>query len=467
MNEKYKYLGKNTLIFGISSFGTKFLSFLLVPLYTNVLSTEQYGTADLISTTATLLIYVLTINIADAVLRFSIDRNSNQEIILSYGVRVLIIGTFVCGMGLGIIAFSGILNWPLYYYLFVLLTFFSQAFFQILTNYLRGIDKIIQVAIAGIISALALIVSNIVLLLVFKFGIFGYLISLIVGPSVACVYCLFECGEPIVTYLKNSCDKDTMSAMRTYCIPMIFNNVALWINAFLDRYFVTAYCGVGENGVYSVASKIPIILATCYNVFAQAWNLSAIKEFDPQDKDGFFSKTYEVYNSLITVVCSILILANIPLAKFLYAKDFFAAWQYSSVLLISVMFNSLTIIIGSVFSAVKKTKTIALTTVVSAIVNTVLNMILIPIFGVLGAAIATVAAYFVMWIARLALSKKYINYKVNLIKDCVVYALLGLQVYFEHTKEHLYAGQLLCLLAIIAINAKQIAILFGKVNKRY
>ena len=469
MNEKYKYLGKNTLIFAISSFGTKFLSFLLVPLYTNVLSTKEYGTADLITTTATLLIFVLTIDIADAVLRFTIERKKFQNEILSYGIRVLVIGSLWCAIGLGVVALTGWLDWPLYYFLFVLLYFLSTALYQILTNYLRVIDKVIHVAIAGIVSSLGIIIGNVVLLLYFKIGILGYLISIILGPIMASIYCIVVIHEPISIYIKNKCDNNTMLAMRTYCIPMIFNNVALWINAFLDRYFITGYCGLEENGIYSVASKIPTILATCYTVFSQAWNLSAIKEFDPEDKDGFFSKTYSAYNALITIVCSILILFNIPLARFLYAKDFFVAWQYSSVLLLSVMFNSLTIILGSIFSAVKKTKIIATTTVLSAAVNIVFNVVLIPVIGILGAAIATVMAYLVMWVLRLKFSQKYISFKVNWFRDSLIYVILGLQVVFEHLGGHMYLAQSICLAVILLVYHKQFMIvtkrLLGRLMK--
>ena len=468
MIEKYKYLGKNTLIFAISSFGTKILSFLLVPLYTNVLSTEEYGTADLITTTATLLIFVLTINIADSVLRFTIERKHKQEEILSYGIRVITIGSLWCTLGLGVVYLTHLISWPIYYYLFVLLYFSFTALYQVLTNYLRGTDKIAQVAIAGIISAAGIIAGNILFLLLFKIGVVGYLISLVLGPALASIYCIIIIGEPGRTYFINLCDKDTMKEMRSYCIPLIFNNIALWINAFLDRYFVTIYCGVGENGIYSVASKIPIILATCYTVFSQAWNLSAIKEFDPEDKDGFFSKTYSIYNALITIVCSILIVLNIPLARFLYQKEFFEAWRYSSVLLLSVMFNSLTIIIGSIFSAVKETKVIATTTVLSAVVNTVLNAVLIPTMGALGAAIATASAYLVMWAARLIMSRRYINLKVYWIRDCLVYIILGVQVILEHMEEHMIVGQVICLTLITMNYAKQLIVVFkiivGKVK---
>lgn len=466
MNEKYKYLGKNTLVFAISSFGSRFLSFFFVPLYTNVLSTEEYGTADLVTTTASLLVFLLTINISESVLRFSIERKSKQSEILSYGIRVLIMGSCLCAIGLLLVYLCGVISWPRYYYFFVLLTFVSTAFYQVLTNYLRGIDKVRQVAIAGIVSSFIIIVSNILFLLIFKIGIYGYLLSIVFGPLSASIYCIVTIRESIAVYIHNYCDIHTCAAMRRYCVPLIFNNIALWINAFLDRFFITYYCGVGENGIYSVAGKIPTILATCYTVFSQAWNLSAIKEFNSEDHDGFFSRTYDVYNALVVTVCSILILINIPLALFLYAKDFFVAWKYSSILLISAMFNSLTIIIGSIFGAVKETKTLAATTMVSAIVNTVLNIILIPIMGALGAAIATAFAYLVMWAARLVMSQKYIKLRVNWIRDCVVYGVLGLQVVFEHVGGHMYVGQCICLMIVIILSSKSLLAIYTKIKNR-
>ena len=70
---KYRDLSKNTILFTINSFGSKIISFLLVPLYTYVLSTSDYGTADLVTSTVSLLVPVLTLNVQDAVLRFSLE----------------------------------------------------------------------------------------------------------------------------------------------------------------------------------------------------------------------------------------------------------------------------------------------------------------------------------------------------------------------------------------------------------
>ena len=493
MNSKLKYLGKNTALFAISSFATKILSFFLVPLYTSTLTTSEYGTADLITTTATLLVFVLTINIADSVTRFTldvqngVDRNKvvegkkivkhstgavsarmEQQAILSYGNRIITIATLVCTLVLGILCWSGLVAWPAYYYIFLLLYFFSSAFYQMMANYLRGTDKVSSVAIAGVIAGFSSIACNVIFLLGLKWGIIGYLLAMVMGPLIASGYCVVVAGAPLKTYLVNTCSDLMRREMRRYCVPLIFNNVALWINAFLDRYFVTAICGVDQNGVYSVASKIPTILSTGYSIFGQAWNLSAIKEFDPEDKDGFFGKTYSVYNATMVILCSVIILFNVPLARFLYAKDFFEAWRYSSVLLISIMFNALTMFVGSVFAAVKKTKVIAWTTVISAICNTILNSLLIPVMGPLGAAIATAAAYGVMWTVRMIYSRRFIHFKTNLVRDCLMYGVVCLQVICEHLQGHFYIGQVGCLMILIIVYRKTIwTILDRVVVKRF
>ena len=463
VKEKYKYLGKNTLIFAISSFSTKFLSFLLVPLYTSVLSTAEYGKIDLITTTSTLLIYVLTINIADSVLRFTIGKVNETEKVLGVGFKTLAIGSGICACLLTLTYLIRVLDWNARDYFYIWLLFFFTALYQIMTNYLRGIDKIREVALAGIISAGAIIISNILFLLVFKIGIDGYLISMIIGPALASVFCFICVRNRLrvikITYLSG--DGLIKAEMFAYCIPLIFNNIALWVNGSLDKYFVTGLCGISENGIYSVASKIPHILDACIIVFSQAWNLSAIKEFDPEDKDGFFSKTFNAYGFLMAVACSAIVLMNLPLAKFLYNKEFFVAWHYSSILLIATMFNTLTAFIGSVFSAVKKTKIIAITTVTSAVINTLLNTYLIPLFGAYGAAIATVIAYITMYMIRLIVLRNVIKLRSNWLRNITSYALLFLQVFFEHLDGHFYMGQIICFCLICIINYRMVRTMVG------
>ena len=84
--KRTEYLAKNTVLFAIGNLGTKLISFFLVPLYTNALSTNQYGIIDLIASICTVLVPVLTFNIGESVMRFSLDEDSDYDKIFSVGI---------------------------------------------------------------------------------------------------------------------------------------------------------------------------------------------------------------------------------------------------------------------------------------------------------------------------------------------------------------------------------------------
>ena len=462
---KYKYLAKNTLLFTISSFGSKLLVFFLVPLYTNVLTTSEYGIADLITTTGSLLGYVFTIDIASAVLRFAIDQKENQHQYLSYGIRVLLAGSAIfAAVVIGMQSLKAI-AWNEYCYFFLFFEFFVLALNGILSNYLRAIDKVKEVAISGIITTLVTIILNIVLLLFFKWRLLGYLIAITTGTFVSSLYCLFVIHKPVGILLFDCCSPEKRVEMRKYSFPLLFNGIAWWMNNSLDKYFVTWICGTSENGILSVAYKIPTILTVFYTVFSQAWNLSAIKEFDKDDKDGFFTNTYSMFNAGSVIICSGLILINIPMARILFAKDFFAAWQYSSILLLATLFSSLSGILGSIFSAVKQSKIFAISTVIAAVVNCILNGLLIYLFGTIGAAIATVISFICVWAIRLFYTMKYINWKLEIVRDVIAYILIGLQIVFEHFYGHFYIGQVFIFVVLIAVYRKNVMTFYGLIKK--
>ena len=446
-DSKYKYLAKNTLLFTISSFGSKILVILLVPLYTSILTTTEYGIADIITTSAYLLMHVFTINIADSVLRFAIEQKEDQQRFLSYGLRILLGGSGILGLVLLLSFTFHIVAWENYCYIFLFLDFFAISLYQILNNYLRAIDKIKEVAISGVIITLVTILFNIVLLLWYRLGVIGYLVSIIAGSTVSSIYCLIAIHAPI-QILRDCCDPVSKRSMRAYSIPLIFNGVAWWMNNSLDKYFVIGMCGPSENGILSIAYKLPTILSAFHTIFSQAWNLSAIREYDKNDSDGFFSKTYSLYNAGLVLVTSLLILINIPLARILFAKDFFAAWQYSSILVVSTLFSSLSTVVGSVFAAVKDSRIYAISTVSAAVVNCILNFVLIHFFGTIGAAIATVASFVCVWLIRLIYSRKYIKWKINIGRDILAYSLIFLQIVFEHLNGHFYVGQVLVLISL-------------------
>ena len=423
---KYKYLLKNVGLLTLSSFATKFLSFFLVPLYTNILSTTEYGIYDLFNTTIGVLLPLLTVNIHEAVLRFLLDGNNNRQTVTTVGVRFFLKSNCIVAIGLLVNYIFKFNELGKDYAAFFFLMYFAQSLSAIVMAYIRGIDRVADLSISSVVCSTVIIGCNILFLLVFKWGLIGYFLANIIGPIAQCAFLIVRAHAKRDINLKEKYPYETKE-MLAYSKPMIANSIAWWINNASDKYIVTFVCGLAENGVYSVASKIPSILNIFQTIFAQAWTLSAVKDFDSEDKNGFFANTYAAYNCLMVLVCSAIIVSDKFLATFLYAKNFYSAWQYVPWLTIAIVFGSLSGYIGGFFSAVKDSKQYAQSTIIGAGTNIILNFMLTPFIGALGAAIATTVCYCVTWIFRLVQSRRYIKLRINIIRDIISYLILVVQ----------------------------------------
>lgn len=458
-----KYLLKNIGLLTISSFGTKLLSFFLVPLYTYVLSTEEYGIYDVLNTTVLVLIPVLTLNITDAVLRFPLDKTSDKKAIFSIGIKYFIVGLIpVCLVVITNQFFTFIPVLKTYSLSFVLL-YASTAINGIMTAYARGIDRVLDLSISGIVCSAVIIVLNIVLLLVVKCGLTGYFIANIAGIAIQAIY-LFISTKAWKKLRLSEIDTFLEHDMLAYSKPLMANTLAWWVNNFSARYVVIWFCGLAENGIFSVAYKIPSILNIFQTIFSQAWTLSATQDFDPKDRHGFFAKTYGYYNFGMTTICSLLIVGDRFMASFLYAKNFYVAWATVPFLLISIVFGALSGYVGGVFSAVKDSKKIALSTVIGAVVNILLDFVLVYEFKSVGAAIANMVSYWLVWFIRIRQLRSFMTIRINLKRDYFAYLILMVQsillLFFVKESVPLYLSEIgLFLLLIVLFHSEAMQLL--------
>lgn len=311
VTKKGNFFLKNLLIFLISGFLPKLLSFFLVPIYTNYLTTDQYGTADLLSTTVALLIPIFTLTIYDAVFRFSMDEKRNQKEVFSQSIKVVLIGTFLVSIVLTIGLFLHIKGFTIQYLFLMICMFFLESINNIVTRFCKAVNQVKIVGLAGIFNSFFVMICNILFLVVFRWGIEGYLLAYIIGQFVAVFIC-FLWGK-LWRYFKIHSTRGLTKEMIKFSFPMIFSALAWWINNASDRYIITWLCGVSISGIYAVANKIPTLLSTVQTVFNQAWSISAIKEFDKEDKDGFIGSVYTNFSIVMGLATSAIILVNFPL----------------------------------------------------------------------------------------------------------------------------------------------------------
>lgn len=463
---RYKYLLKNIGILTLSSFATKFLSFFLVPLYTQYLTTEEFGTFDLLATTIAILVPVLTVNIQEAVLRFTIEDKNKSKGIMSIAIYYFIFSVIITSLILIVVCHYGSSSIFAKYWGFFVILFILQAFLGILLSYTRGIEKISVLSFSSFICALSIIVLNILFLVIFRWGLLGYFFANILGYIIQCFYLMYK-----IDFFSLSSffyyDKELKKDMISYSRPLIANSIAWWINNASDRYILNFFCGLSVTGIYSVSSKIPSVLNIFQSIFSQAWSLSAVKEFDEDDSNGFFTMTYSLYNSSMVIVCSLIIILNRAFAKILYANAFYDAWICVPWLSIAIIFGALSGYLGGFFSATKKSKVYAKSTVIGAICNIILNLVLIPTIGMLGAAIATTICYIITWYIRLFQVKRFVKMKIELRKHVISYIILITQsiiFYMINNRIVLYLLEIFCLTCILIIYRQIIYKLLSKIS---
>lgn len=444
---KYKKLVKNVSLFALSRFIPKTIGFFLIPLYTAYLTTGEYGVSDLINTTVTLFMPIFTLNIRDAVLRFTLDKKYEIKDSLNISLRIIMFDTlFLFVFTFLIINFNFVKVNPLYLIFFDIMLI-ANSIHDIFDAFCKGIDRINTIIIASIFNSVLTLSLNILLIVVFKMGLIGFLLANSIGLIAADLIYFFH--SKLYMYFSMTYSKIQAKEMISYSFPIIFSAIAWWINNSSDRYIISFILGVSISGVYAVASKIPSIITTFESVFMQAWSISAIKEFDKDDKDSFIGNMYTIMSCVLTILCSIIILFNMFISKIMFSGDFYIAWKFAPGLVFSVTIDGMALFIGNLLFAVKDTKSRAKITILGAIVNTILNIVLISMIGVYGAVIATIAGYTTGFIYSRIIIKKYINMKTNMKLNDMILILIGIQVFLAYFGNKYIFAQVLILLLII------------------
>lgn len=419
---RYRYLAGNIALFSVSNFVSKILVFLLVPLYTNVLTTYEYGIADVMQVTLLLLVPALTLNIGEAALRFGIENADKRGKILRIGISYVLRADAVT-VGLCIVAFAFADTTVRWYILLFAILFIANSCYEFLVLYFQGCEAVPVVVIGSVSCTAITIVANIYFLLVAKIGLSGYIYSQIIAFALAGAIMLL-CGRRVGIRADKADDDELRDQMLSYSVPLIAYSTGSWVNNAADRYIVLALCGAAVNGVYGVAYKIPAILMVFQRIFAQAWQMSATKSYKDDKSAEFFTNMYKTYNCVMVIGCAVLILAVNPIASFLYRKDFYEAWIFVPPLLISVIFGALTGFLGSICLAYKDSKSMGIATSIGAVANVAMNLAFIPHFGAMGAAVATAISYAIMCAFAYRFVRRYVFIENNILVDILAYLIL-------------------------------------------
>ncbi|HEU9062246.1 TPA: oligosaccharide flippase family protein, partial [Streptococcus pneumoniae] len=384
--------------FALANFSSKILIFLLVPIYTKVLTTTEYGFYDLVYTTIQLLVPILTLNISEAVMRFLMKEDVSKKSVFSIAILDIFLGSIIFCLLLLVNQIFSLSELISQYSIYIMVIFAFYTLNNFLIQYSKGIDKIGVTAISGVISAAVMLSMNILLLVVLNWGLLGFFIANICGYVIPCVYIIVKLKLWDLFELK--IDRSLQWEMIYYTLPLILNTLSWWVNNTSDRYIITVIIGIQASAIISVAYKIPQIFSTISAIFIQSWQISAIKIQEEKEGNTFISKMLLYYNALLLIIASGIILFVKPISNILFGASFYSAWTLVPFLIISSLFNAISGYIGAIMGAKMDTKNIAKSALVGMIANVFLNIVLTFLMGLQGITISTMIASFLIFYMR-------------------------------------------------------------------
>lgn len=442
--DKIKKLGGNTIIYFIGTFGSKIISFLLVPFLTVYLTPSDLGKIDLIIMISLVIVPLVSLNIGESVLRFqleSVGSSEKSKVIISNSIFVLAFG----GITLFIftLPFIVITHMDFIVYLYCYFYIMTLSYLIILQQYIKANNKNILFATSSILSSGLLILLSFIFLKILDLGINGVLMAYTLSSFPSIILIMYKCEIfKLIDY--NNINQSLLKDMIKFSLPLVPNSIFWWIMQISDRFFIAAFLGSYYVGLYAVTTKLPALINIINSIFTQAWRISAIENKDIS-KD-YYSKVFFILAYSLGIIVSIFILFSEQFFDFLFDPSFKHELNYVGLLFLSTFFSALSAFIETNYMVNFKTKFILYSTTVGAGVNIILNFILIPYFGLTGAAFATLLSFLMTFIVRIVHSKFYKDICYFKVFVVLIFLLFGISImgYFDKV-DFLYADWILFL----------------------
>ncbi len=410
---RYTRLLTNTAVFSAGKLLSKLLVFCMTRLYTAYLSPADYSTADLIANMANLLIPFACVGISEGIFRNAAAKEGNKEAFLTNGLTVLGAGSLIflaLSPLLGLLPLGNEAAQGLSTTALIVLYVLSANLHSVVSQYLCAIGRTKLFAAQGILNTALVIGLNVLFLPVLGLGVTGYVLSIVIADFLTTVFLFF------FTRLWRAVKPKTVSraiigTMLRFCLPLVPTTVFWWITGVSDRYMVADMQSPAVNGLYTAAYKIPTLLIYAVGIFDSAWKLSVSAEDDPEACRAFYSRVWRVYTTVAFLGGAALMLSCRLFAGILFDEAYREAWVYIPILTVATVFTALCTFLGSVYFTGRRTVGSMLTAMVGALLNVVLNFLLIPVWSAMGASIATLVAYFVVFLLRLATVRRIIAFR--------------------------------------------------------
>ncbi|GEP33651.1 polysaccharide biosynthesis protein [Nocardioides szechwanensis] len=354
-------------------------------------------------TSLALLVPIASVSIYEGVLRFAIDPNYSRQRVLSTSLAVMATGAAVAALLLWLLRLGGFIWLPPFFH-WVL---FAQMLQIFLAQYTRARGRTVLYAVSGVVLAGSLAVFNIALIAALGMGVDGYMLGMFAANLTSISVLIWFDGRDLRRPSKVS--PALAVELLRYSLPLVPNAAMWWLISGSSRFVLLHFEGLRVVGLYAVASRIPSVLSMLTLVFGRAWQQSAFEEVNSETRARFYSRVFE-YLVLMSFLATSLVLLFLKTGyELLIAREYAESWIYVPVLILAVLFQSFASFFGTNYSAAMKTGGALTTSILGGVASVGLSVVLVPLWGGMGASSGVAGGFLVMWLLRVVGTRSYVQ----------------------------------------------------------
>lgn len=386
---------KNSLFYTVGSMMTPMISLIMLPIFTNYLTPAEYGIMTTVQTLVGMLQLFLLLALNGAVMRFFYDfldqPEKQKEYLGSIYIFVLIFSTIIATIllffsnSVGSLLFKNIPINPYYFYLIGLS--WVTALSALPMSLFRAQEKAGLFVLVNLVKALAIMAITVYLIIGRGLGAESVLIAqLLITFLVVLLTFAMQ-----VKYLKLSLNVTFVKQSLLFSLPLLPHVASGWIISASDRVILEKFVDIADLGIYALAAQVSMVLALFYT----SVNSALVPRYTMLRKEGHELKANRLLK-IFSYVVLIFGVASIPIAmysiKLITSSEYYGAIALIPILLIGQIMRGFYFIpVAKLFYA-KKTKAIATSSSMAAIINVIINLLAIPFIGIYGAIISTIIA---------------------------------------------------------------------------
>lgn len=430
MFEELKRLFRHSIIYGIGSIISRIMGFLMIPIYTRYLTTQEYGIVEILDLVSYIATTVIIAGFVPAASKyyFSYKEDSDKNHVISSALIFTTLMSLIGSIILIVLSkHCSLLLFKTDSYTYYCQLSFIALFFEIFINipflYLRIKDASVLYIIVSIFRVFLGLLLNIYFIVFLHLKILGILYSAIIVGIVSSIYLIFY----IIRCVGISFSYPKIKEMLRFGLPLIPADLGMYLLNYFDRFFLSYLCSLSVVGIYAIGYKFGMILSTLIGTpFTMIWVAFRFGIAERKDAKEIYARVLTYFEFIVIFFTLWLMVLIKDIMSIVVSKEFFDAYKIVPLIAISYFFFGANSIIRMGIYLEKKTKWMFATVWIPLVFTVIVGLVLIPKYNVIGAGIIKIFSFFFMTYITYFISQKFypIEYEFKRILKMIGVALL-------------------------------------------